>query len=40
MAQGRRRWVPGIFCVGGHELFGQRLGTEPLQVHGQERGVV
>ena len=40
MAQGYRRRVPGIVCVGGHELFRQRQGTEPLQVHGQERGVV
>jgi hypothetical protein len=40
VAQGHRRRVPGIVRVDGHELFRQRRGTEPLQVHGQERGVV
>ena len=32
--------VPGVACVGGHELFGQRWGSQPLQVHAQERGIV
>ena len=40
MGQRRRRRVAGVVRVGGHELFRQRRGTEPLQVHGQERGVV
>ena len=40
MAQRHRCRVSGVFGVACHELFRQRRGAEPLQVHGQERGVI